>query len=266
MSIAQGLHHKDASQFSSADQKEIQALFKSCLGVNDISKVSMAEMLQVLQPDTLLERFAARQAGGMAKTKDFLELKGSQGQLENMTTKKLDHVNDIIGFKCLHYSVTESNGYVELTIVKKQASTEFSFGCRAIDGTALETKDYEPFNQEITMRARETEKKIKINIVDNNEWEPDLDFYVELYDLQSLGMGGASSGNEDDEPKYTRLDGDDTSCKVTILDEDFPGTIGFDNTNIQVLKSQEKVEIQIVRNEGSDGVISCTIQTESLID
>lgn len=225
----------------------------------------MSDMLQVLQPDTLLERFAARQAGGMAKTKDFLELKGSHGQLENMTSKKLDHVNELVGFKCLHYSVTESNGYVEITIVKKNASQEFSFGCRAIDGTALETKDYEPYNAEITMRARETEKKIKIQIVDNNEWEPDLDFYVELYDLQSMG-GNQSSGNEDDEPKIMRLDGDDTRCKVTILDEDFPGTIGFDNTNIQVLKSQEKVEITIVRNEGSDGQISCTIQTESLID
>ena len=39
------------------------------------------------------------------------------------------------------------------------------------------------------MRARETEKKIKVQIVDNNEWEPDLDFFVELYDLSTVGMG-----------------------------------------------------------------------------
>ena len=32
------------------------------------------------------------------------------------------------------------------------------------------------------------------------------------------------------------------------------------------MKSQDRVEITIVRNEGSDGQISCTIQTESLTD
>ena len=222
----------------------------------------MTEMLHVLQPDTLLERFAARSAGAMGKHKDFLALKGTQGQIEGQTAAKLENVNELVGFKCLHYSVTESNGFVEITINKKNTSQEISFGCRTIDGTALENKDYEKFNQEITMRARETEKKIKVQIVDNNEWEPDLDFYIELYDLST--MGGASQGNEEEEPKYTRLDGDDTRCKVTILDEDFPGTIGFECTNLQVLKSQERVEITIVRNEGSDGQISCTIQTESL--
>lgn len=55
----------------------------------------------------------------MGKTKDFLALKGSRGQLENITTNKLENVNEIVGFKCLHYSVTESNGFVEITILKK---------------------------------------------------------------------------------------------------------------------------------------------------
>ena len=27
--------------------------------------------------------------------------------------------NELIGFKCLAYSVTESNGFVEITVVKK---------------------------------------------------------------------------------------------------------------------------------------------------
>jgi hypothetical protein len=55
----------------------------------------------------------------MGKTKDFLALKGSAGQLENQTSNKLENVNELVGFKCLHYSVTESNGFVEITIVKK---------------------------------------------------------------------------------------------------------------------------------------------------
>lgn len=37
----------------------------------------------------------------------------------------------------------------------------------------------------IKMAAQETEKQIEIPIVDNNEWEPDLDFLVELYEIDS---------------------------------------------------------------------------------
>jgi len=68
----------------------------------------------------------------------------------------------------------------------------------------------------ITMGRKENEKKVQIPIVDDEEWEPDLDFFVELYDPNKDSKDGAD-----------RLVGEDTRCKVTILDEDFPGTLGF---------------------------------------
>jgi hypothetical protein len=71
-----------------------------------------------LQPDSLLERFAARTANKIGPSKDFLSLKGQKGQIENIGDK-VEKENDKIGFKCLHYSVTESSGFVEVTVVKK---------------------------------------------------------------------------------------------------------------------------------------------------
>ena len=59
-----------------------------------------------------------------------------------------------------------------------------------------------------------------------------------------------------------RFNGDDTVTKITILDEDFPGTLGFENTEIIASKFQERVDIKIIRSEGSDGKISCMIKTE----
>jgi len=61
-----------------------------------------------------------------------------------------------------------------------------------------------------------------------------------------------------------RLPGDDTRCKVTILDEDFPGTIGFGNTDLRVPKGAQEVEIEVERVDGSDGTIGCMISTEPL--
>ena len=85
--------------------------------------------------------------------------------------------------------------------------------------------------------------------MDNSDWQPDLDFYIELYDTKS----------------QNKLFGDDTSCKITILDEDFPGKLGFDNTDVTASRSQETVTIVINRIEGTDGKVSCMIKTEPML-
>jgi len=46
------------------------------------------------------------------------------------------------------------------------------------------------------------------------------------------------------------------------LDEDFPGKLGFQATEITASKFQDKVDIKIVRSEGSSGKISCMVRTE----
>ena len=61
------------------------------------------------------------------------------------------------------------------------------------------------------MAKGEKETKIKITIIDDDIWEPDKDFHVFICD---------ESG--------TRLEGSDTKCVVTILDEDNPGVIAFE--------------------------------------
>ena len=91
------------------------------------------------------------------------------------------------------------------------------------------------------MAKREGEKTIEVDIIDNEDCQPDLDFYVELYDLNT----------------GERLEGDDTECKVTILDEDFPGTLGFKETELKVSKNNKFVRVTICRVDGSDRTIKC---------
>jgi hypothetical protein len=64
--------------------------------------------------------------------------------------------------------------------------------------------------------------EFNIKIHDNDEWNPDLCFMVELYD--SL---------KENKP---RLEGEDTKCKVTIIDEDKPGKISFKDINLKVVR------------------------------
>lgn len=72
-----------------------------------------------------------------------------------------------------------------MTVCKRVANQSITFGVRTIADTAIEGKDYKPINQRITMGASENEKCIEIPIIDNNEWEPDLDFLVELFEIDA---------------------------------------------------------------------------------
>lgn len=219
LNAAQGMKHEKIKENELA---HINQLYKDVLGVEDIKTVDLDTLMSVLQPDSLFERFAARKAAGMGTTKEFLDVKGQKFQIENDGTNEILVENENFAFKCLHYSVSESAGIVKVTITKKTNTDEtLDVGVRTKDGSAYsearfdesEGKEvaasFDHLDQTITMMRKETERVVEITIHDNSDWQPDMDFSIELYDPNT----GA------------RLHGDDTECKITILDEDFPGML-----------------------------------------
>ena len=150
----------------------------------------------------------------------------------------------------------ESGGKVEVTVEKKNNNQDFKFGIRTIgkgnfvknfseQPTAVDAKEFEGLKEEVELAHRATIQTFSINIIDNNDWNPDTFFFVELYDVDT---------NE-------RLSGDDTITKVTILDNDVPGSLGFEMGNITVNKMSETLDIKVMRVNGTSGEISCMIQT-----
>jgi len=100
------------------------------------------------------------------------------------------------------------------------------------------------------MKADETEREIKVAIVDDEGWEPDEDFYVRLLDIAD----------------QERLEGDDTECTVTILDEDKPGNIGFVERQIEVNRKDKVAYVLIQRKDGTDGNATCILNTMNDVD
>lgn len=82
--------------------------------------------------------------------------------------------------------------------------------CRVetIDGTAEAGADYEPMNKLVTFGPKETMKEIYIEIIDNNDWEPDEFFYVKLF--------YHPEGSTEREVKLGRI----SIAQVTIIDDD----------------------------------------------
>lgn len=93
------------------------------------------------------------------------------------------------------------------------------------------------------MEGEQNEVSILIEVKYDEACTPDKDFYIEL--LKS-----------DDK----RIRGDDTECKITILDTDNPGVIGFAE-RVAVVRPRDKIMfLELVRDKGADGDVACDVK------
>jgi solute carrier family 8 (sodium/calcium exchanger) len=114
-------------------------------------------------------------------------------------------------------------------------------------------KDFDAIDTIIEFKGSETLKFAEIIIKDDDNWEPDRDFYVKLYDCKD--------GIE--------LSGKDTSTRITIIDDDKPGYIAFDSSaKTGILKvtadDEDGAEIKLIRKNGSDGKVTVRWETQDI--
>ena len=131
-------------------------------------------------------------------------------------------LNPIVGFSSLKYSVQESEGKINLVVMKKNIKENLKVGVRTKSGTANENFDYKRLDRIINIKEGELEQEVSIEIMDDDEVEDDEDFYVELYDIHTNEV----------------LSGKDTICTVTIIDNDGSGTFQFENSRMTVSENE----------------------------
>jgi solute carrier family 8 (sodium/calcium exchanger) len=78
---------------------------------------------------------------------------------------------------------------------------------KTIDQEAKAGDDYEAVDEILDFKQGELQNHINVKINDDDNWEPDEDFFVQLIDANT---------NEE-------LTGKDTRTRVTIIDDDQPG-------------------------------------------
>lgn len=125
-----------------------------------------------------------------------------------------------------------------------------------IDQEAKDGDDYEKVDTVLRFDGNEKDglKFITVKINDDDNWEPDEDFWVQLYE--------ASDPATTPIEKARKLEGGDTKTIVTIIDDDKPGSIAFEESKpIKAIASTGKAEIKIVRKNGSDGTVTVEYET-----
>lgn len=133
-------------------------------------------------------------------------------------------------------------------VVKVMNKTKMpgSVRVRTVDGDATAGQDYDAIDQEIKFKQGQVFAEVKIGIHDDEDWEPDEDFFVELYDFTT----------------ESRLTGEDTRTRVTILDDDNPGMLVFREKKVlRHPANEQECVIDVDRIQGTDGSISVKYKT-----
>ena len=163
-------------------------ILKEYQNTDNITNVNFDQFKQQIQGDSMLNRIKYRkQVGNMMNGKRPVIGKGEIIRQEHAHADLLDEKvkNEFFGFKCLHYSVSEASGSIQIHVHNKKGMASSVRVC-TIDAEAKAGDDYEEVKQTLEFKAGEFVKFISVKIRDDDNWEPDEDFYVQLYNPNTM--------------------------------------------------------------------------------
>ncbi|XP_057365028.1 sodium/calcium exchanger 3-like isoform X2 [Daphnia carinata] len=151
-----------------------------------------------------------------------------------------------IEFHAIACAVPESVGRFPITIVRHgKTDNSVSVRVETIDGSAVGGEDFVALNQMVVFEANEVEKQVMVEILDDTQYEPDEQFYLKL------SLTGTRTSKQQD-VALGRI----SIMEVTVLNDDDPGTITFEERGILVKESVGVAQIPVLRKNGADGEVS----------
>ncbi|CAL4104637.1 unnamed protein product, partial [Meganyctiphanes norvegica] len=161
-----------------------------------------------------------------------------------------EYENAIIDFHAASCAVMEDIGKFKVSLIRSgRTDNRVTVRVETIDGTATVDQDYISINEKITFEAGETEKQVEVEIINDNQWEPDEEFFLKISMLMnSEDRMGVQLG---------RI----SIMEITILNDDEPGVISFQRRGFLVKESVGKAILPVVRRNGADGEVSVKWRT-----
>ncbi|XP_074484028.1 sodium/calcium exchanger 1a isoform X1 [Sebastes fasciatus] len=161
------------------------------------------------------------------------------------------------------YQCLENCGSVALNVVRRggDLTSTVSVDYRTEDGTANAGSDYRFTEGTIMFKPGETEKEIRIDIIDDDIFEEDEHFLVHLSNVKVISEGAGS-----DECKANHVDalaslGLPCTATVTIFDDDHAGIFTFEEPAVTVSESIGVMEVKVIRTSGARGVVVVPYKT-----
>ncbi|NXT41456.1 NAC2 protein, partial [Pelecanoides urinatrix] len=162
---------------------------------------------------------------------------------------------------CLYHCL-ENCGSVTLSVACQhgaEANHTFYVDYKTEDGSAKAGSDYEYSEGTLIFKPGETQKELKIGIIDDDIFEEDEHFFVRLLNLRVGDAEGMFEADSAEHPKGRLVA--PLVATVTILDDDHAGIFTFQDRLLHVSECQGTVEVRVIRSSGARGTVLLPYRT-----
>ncbi|XP_056397505.1 sodium/calcium exchanger 2 isoform X2 [Hyla sarda] len=181
--------------------------------------------------------------------------------LQEVTSEAGEENTSKIFFQPCNYQCLENCGFVTLNIVCQggDGTSTFYVDYKTEDGSANAGSDYEYSEGTLIFKPGETQKEIKIGIIDDDIFEEDEHFFVRLMNLSVGDAEGMFEPDGEGRPKARLVS--PLIATVTILDDDHAGIFTFEEKLVHVSESVGVLEVKVIRNSGARGTVVIPYRT-----
>nr|XP_048698166.1 sodium/calcium exchanger 1 isoform X1 [Caretta caretta] len=168
-----------------------------------------------------------------------------------------------IYFEQITYQCLENCGTVALTIVRRGGDLTHvvHVDFRTEDGTANAGSDYEFTEGTVVFKPGETQKEIRVGIIDDDIFEEDENFLVHLSNVQVSTEALDEGILKANHVATLACLGSPCTATVTIFDDDHAGIFTFEEPVTHVSESIGTMEVKVLRTSGARGNVVVPYKT-----
>ncbi|XP_030051774.1 sodium/calcium exchanger 1 isoform X2 [Microcaecilia unicolor] len=167
-----------------------------------------------------------------------------------------------IYFEQSTYQCLENCGTVALIIARRggDLSNTVYVDFRTEDGTANAGSDYEFTEGTVIFKPGETQKEIRVGIIDDDIFEEDENFLVHLSNIK-VNSEGSEVISETNHVAPLACLASPCTATVTIFDDDHAGIFTFEESVTHVSESIGTMEVKVLRTSGARGTVIVPYKT-----
>ncbi|XP_004711188.2 sodium/calcium exchanger 1 isoform X11 [Echinops telfairi] len=161
------------------------------------------------------------------------------------------------------YQCLENCGTVALTIMRRggDLTNTVFVDFRTEDGTANAGSDYEFTEGTVVFKPGETQKEIRVGIIDDDIFEEDENFLVHLSNVKVSLEASEDGILEANHISALACLGSPSTATVTIFDDDHAGIFTFEEPMTHVSESIGIMEVKVLRTSGARGNVIVPYKT-----
>ncbi|XP_017674250.1 PREDICTED: sodium/calcium exchanger 1, partial [Lepidothrix coronata] len=161
------------------------------------------------------------------------------------------------------YQCLENCGTVALTIIRRggDLTNTVYVDFRTEDGTANAGSDYEFTEGTVVFKPGETQKEIRVGIIDDDIFEEDENFLVHLSNVRVSTEPSDEGVLEPSRVSTLACLGSPSTATVTIFDDDHAGIFTFEEPVTHISESVGTMEVKVLRTSGARGNVIVPYKT-----